>query len=137
MAIGPDGQSAIHHRAADPTLSVALIRAEAWKRQLLTGQATTLNQIAEAEGMTAAYAARTIRTAFLAPDLKAAILDGCLPAGLTLEAVTRHEMPLDWEAQPSLRRGLKFRRGIPDRGISLPVPLEVFPVSPGEIPCCR
>lgn len=48
------------------------------------------------------YAARTIRAAFLAPDLKAAILDGCLPAGLTLEAVTRHEMPLDWEAQRRL-----------------------------------
>lgn len=102
VAIGPDGQSAIHHRATDPALSAALIRAEAWKRQLLTGQAKTLNQIAEAEGVTAAYAARTIRTAFLAPDLKAAILDGCLPAGLTLEAVTRQEMPLDWEAQRRL-----------------------------------
>ena len=52
--------------------------------------------------MTAAYAARTIRAAFLAPDLKAAILDGRLPAGLTLEAVTCQEMPLDWEAQRRL-----------------------------------
>lgn len=44
----------------------------------------------------------TIPTAFLTPDLKAAILDGCLPAGLTLEAITRREMPLDWEAQRRL-----------------------------------
>lgn len=102
VAIGPDGQSAIRHRATDPALGAALIRAEAWKRQLLTGEAKTLNQIAEAEGVTAAYAARTIRVAFLAPDLKAAILDGRLPVGLTLEAVTRHEMPLDWEAQRRL-----------------------------------
>jgi len=102
VAIGPDGQPAIHHRAIDPALGAALIRAEAWKRQLLTGQARTLNQIAEAEGVTAAYAARTIRVAFLAPDLKGAILDGRLPVGLTLEAITRREMPLDWDEQRRL-----------------------------------
>ncbi|WP_309628293.1 hypothetical protein [Brevundimonas sp.] len=37
--------------------------------------------------------------AFLAPDLKAAILDGCQPAGLSLEALIRSEMPLDWDDQ--------------------------------------
>ena len=102
VAIGPDGQPAIRQTKTDAALGAALIRAEAWKRQLLSGQARSLNEIAEAEGVTKAYAARLIKTAFLAPDLKAAILDGRQPIGLTLESATRKAMPLDWDEQRRL-----------------------------------
>ena len=102
VAIGPDGQSAIRTTKTDPALGAALIRAEAWKRQLLSGEAASLKEIARAESVTPAYARRVIRTAFLAPDLKAAILDGRQPFGLTLEAVTLRDMPLDWEDQRRL-----------------------------------
>ncbi|WP_425992998.1 recombinase family protein [Brevundimonas sp. TWP2-3-2] len=102
VAIGPDGQSAIRTTKTDPALSAALIRAEAWKRQLLSGEVASLKEIARAENVTPAYARRVIRTAFLAPDLKAAILDGRQPMGLTLEALVRTEMPLDWEDQRRL-----------------------------------
>ena len=102
VAIGPDGQSAIRTTKTDPALSTALIRAEAWKRQLLSGEVASLKEIARAENVTPAYARRVIRTAFLAPDLKAAILDGRQPFGLTLEALVRTEMPLDWEDQRRL-----------------------------------
>ena len=102
VAIGPDGQSAIRTTRTDPALSAALIRAEAWKRQLLSGEAASLKEIARAESVTPAYARRVIRTAFLAPDLKAAILDGRQPMGLSLEAVIRSEMPLDWDDQRAL-----------------------------------
>ena len=43
-----------------------------------------------------------IRPAYLAPDLKASILDGRQPSGLTLEAITKTEMPLDWNDQRQL-----------------------------------
>lgn len=102
VAMGPDGQSAIHTTKTDPALSAALIRAEVWKRQLLSGEAASLKEIARAESVTPAYARRVIRTAFLAPDLKAAILDGRQPVGLSLEAVIRSEMPLDWDNQRAL-----------------------------------
>lgn len=102
VAIGPDGQAAIRSTKTDPALSAALIRAEAWKRQLLSGDVASLREIARAENVTPAYARRVIKTAFLAPDLKVAILDGRQPAGLTLEAVIRSEMPLDWDDQRRL-----------------------------------
>lgn len=41
-------------------------------RKLLAGEADSLESIAKAEGVKAAYAARLIRTAFLASDLKQA-----------------------------------------------------------------
>ena len=104
IAVGPQGQSPLHKAAVDPALSSALIRAESWKRKLLAGDADSLESIAKAEGVKAAYAARLIRTAFLAPDLKQAILDGDQPEGLTLQRVMTQDVPLDWDAQRQLYR---------------------------------
>ncbi|MBX9634734.1 MAG: hypothetical protein K2X44_07105, partial [Magnetospirillum sp.] len=98
-AVGPGGQNAIDRADIDPALSTALIRAEAWKKKLLSGEAATVEDIAQTEGLKAAYVARVIRTAFLAPDLKAAILDGRQPAGLTLQGVMTRGVPLDWVEQ--------------------------------------
>jgi hypothetical protein len=43
-----------------------------------------------------------MRLAFLAPDLKQAILDGRLPPGLSLQRLMRGELPVSWEAQRRL-----------------------------------
>lgn len=102
IAIGPDGQSALKRCLIDPALSSALIRAEAWKRKILGGEVENLTVIAREEGVTAEYARRMIRPAYLAPDLKASILDGRQSIGLTLEAITKSEMPLDWNDQRRL-----------------------------------
>lgn len=102
IAIGPEGQPAVRRAMIDPALSAALIRAEAWKRRLLAGDVESLTVVAKAEGVTPEYARRMIRPAFLAPDLKASILDGRQPSGLTLEAITKTEMPLDWNDQRQL-----------------------------------
>ena len=40
-----------------------------------------------------------MRVAFLAPDLKRAILEGSQPPGLTLQAVITRDVPLAWKAQ--------------------------------------
>jgi DNA invertase Pin-like site-specific DNA recombinase len=102
IAIGPDGLPAMKRVMIDPALSSALIRAEAWKRKILGGEVENLTVIARSEDVTLEYARRMIRPAYLAPDLKAAILDGRQPAGLTLEAITKSEMPLDWSEQRRL-----------------------------------
>ncbi|MNI96516.1 hypothetical protein D3C73_1549830 [compost metagenome] len=49
--------------------------------------------------MSLSYAARLARVAFLAPDLKRAILDGTQSERLTLEALMRSDLPLDWAEQ--------------------------------------
>ena len=106
IAIGPDGQPAVERTMIDPALSSALIRAESWKRRILGGEVESLTVIAKAEGVTPEYARRMIRPAYLAPDLKASILDGRQPTGLTLEAITKTEMPLDWTDQRRLYAGV-------------------------------
>lgn len=99
---GPDGANAIARRPVDFVLGAALVRAEAWKRKLMSGEAPTLSAIAKDEGVTDGYAARLIRVAFLAPDLKRAILDGDQPAGMTLQSVTTRDVPLAWAEQRRL-----------------------------------
>jgi len=102
VAVGPGGADAVSSTRIDRALTTALVRAESWKRRLLSGDAENINAIADAETVSAAFVRRMIRPAFLAPDLKAAIIDGRQPVGLTLEAVTRAELPLDWAEQRRL-----------------------------------
>jgi DNA invertase Pin-like site-specific DNA recombinase len=45
------------------------------------------------------YLRRIVRLALLAPDIQSAILDGRQPVELTLERLTRAEIPLGWEQQ--------------------------------------
>jgi hypothetical protein len=99
VAINPTGGNAIARIRHDRALVTALVRAEAWKRRLLSGTVTRLEELAREEGVTASYVTRVMRVAFLAPDLKRAILDGVQPAGLTLQRVQDQEMPLAWERQ--------------------------------------
>ena len=95
----PGGAAPIERSERDPTLVSALIRAEAWKRRLLDGQAANLATIATAEGVTAAYITRMVRLAFLAPHLKRQILEGRQPATLTLQHLMTRPIPLAWEQQ--------------------------------------
>jgi len=103
-AINPAGGSAIDQPRRDQALTSALIRAEAWKRRLLKGEVATVNHLAQTEGVTANYISRILRTAFLAPDLKASILQGRQPPALTLQAVMTGDLPLDWQVQRQIYR---------------------------------
>ena len=103
-AFHPGGATPIERSERDPTLVSALIRAEAWKRRLLDGEAENLATIATAEGVTAAYIARMVRLAFLAPHLKRQILEGRQPAALTLQRLMTRPIPLAWEQQTEFGR---------------------------------
>jgi site-specific DNA recombinase len=96
---GPGGGHPVHAPRLDPALSAALVRAEAWKRNLYTGKTGSLADIAAEEGVTVRYAARILRVAYLAPDLKRAILDGKQSERLTLQSLVRHGVSLDWAEQ--------------------------------------
>ena len=94
-----DGKPAIEEKRTDAVLVKSLVRAEAWKRALLTGEVSTIQTIAAQEGVQAAYAARVLRLAFLKPALKRAILDGRQPSTLTLQRVMDRGLPILWRDQ--------------------------------------
>jgi site-specific DNA recombinase len=84
---------------ADTTLIRLLVGQKIAKR-LFEPNCPPLEAVAREEEITASYATRIVRLAFLAPDIVAAILAGNQPTGLTankLMADTR--LPLDWRDQ--------------------------------------
>lgn len=103
--LGPNGTDAIIKRHLDPALSSALVRAEAWKRKLLNGEVTRLEDLARAEDINSTYAARMLRVAFLAPEIKAKIIEGLTDERLTLQNIMRQDVPLDWDDQRALFMG--------------------------------
>jgi hypothetical protein len=82
----------------DETLVKALVRAHRWRRRIESGQAKSITDLAEQEGVTDAYVCRLLPLTCLAPDIVEAILDGRQPKGLTLAKLLGNA-PLTWTAQ--------------------------------------
>jgi hypothetical protein len=82
----------------DETLITALIRAHRWRRRIENGQARSITDLAEQEGVTDAYVCRLLPLTCMAPDVVEAILDGRQPKGLRLADVLGNG-PLSWEEQ--------------------------------------
>lgn len=102
IAHGPRDAPALSRPQIDQVLTSVLLKAEAWKRRILSGEVATLAELAAEEKVTGPYAVRVMRTAFLAPDLKAAILAGSQPSSLTFKAILTKDLPLSWAAQRAL-----------------------------------
>ena len=85
---------------SDTTLVRLLVRSQKIAKRMFEPNCPPLDAVAREERITASYATRLVRLAFLAPDIVTAILAGKQPAGLTankLMADTR--LPLDWRDQ--------------------------------------
>ena len=82
----------------DETLIKALVRAHRWRRRIESGQAKSITDLAEQEGVTDAYVCRLLPLTCLAPDIVEAILDGRQPKGLRLAEMLGNG-PLGWEEQ--------------------------------------
>jgi hypothetical protein len=82
----------------DDTLLKALARAHRWRRMLESGQARSINELAEIEKINASYISRILRLTFLAPDIVTAILNGRQPRTLQL-ANLMDDMPVEWDRQ--------------------------------------
>ena len=88
-------------RKNDNTLVKALARAFRWKRMLELGEATTIAELAERDGIAVSYVTRLLRLTLLAPDIVEAILDGRQGPAVTLTRLME-PFPLEWEAQTPL-----------------------------------
>ena len=90
--------------AAEPPrrhLIKVLVRAHRWRRKIESGQAKSITDLAEQEGVTDAYVYRLLPLTCLATDLVEAILDGRQPKGLRLAEMLGNG-PLAWEEQRGL-----------------------------------
>ena len=101
----PDGTT-VQPRPWDDTptpIQQALARGHRWLEILQSGQAQSLTEVAELEGMDRAYVSRMVNLTTLAPDIVAAILDETLPDHVTLFDLASGT-PLLWDEQRALLR---------------------------------
>ncbi|MEW5890741.1 MAG: hypothetical protein AB1768_17270 [Pseudomonadota bacterium] len=106
----PDGE-AVQPRPWDDTptpIQLALARGHRWLAMLESGEARSLTEVAEREGMDQAYVSRMVNLTTLAPDIVAAILDETLPPEVTLFDLASGT-PLLWEEQRAQARMTRSR----------------------------
>ena len=101
----------------DETLVKALVRAHRWRRRIESGQARSITDLAEQEGVTNAYVCRLLPLTCLAPDIVEAILDGRQPKGLSLAEMLGNG-PVAWEEQ---RHAWGFSRSAAKRAPSFTI----------------
>lgn len=65
----PDDVDAQNGRAQDPHVLRAIARAWSWRRQLETGAASTIQDIANAEKVSDRFVSRMMRVAYLSPSV--------------------------------------------------------------------
>jgi DNA invertase Pin-like site-specific DNA recombinase len=84
----------------DRTLVRAIAQGRNWWRELQADPALTIENLARREGLTAAYIVRIVRLAFLSPAMLKSIIDGTLPAHLTVKRLTAPQaVPARWDRQ--------------------------------------
>ncbi|WP_374834650.1 hypothetical protein [Daeguia caeni] len=85
-------------RAQDAHVLRAIARAWNWRRKLERGEASTIADIAKADRVSDQYVGRTMRLAYLAPDVLEKLLIHRTPPSLSLnELVTASDLP--WSDQ--------------------------------------
>jgi site-specific DNA recombinase len=87
---------AIPERRHNQNLINMIVRANKWNQQFMAGKTT--REIGQANNIHHSYVAASLRLAFLAPDITAAILDGKQPAELTAVKLYK-PLPIHWAAQ--------------------------------------
>ena len=92
-----------HQPNIDRNLIAHLSKAQEWFNRLKTGQAKSVEEIAEAENIDRSHVVRTLHRAFLAPDIVRSILKGEQPPNVTLKWLKQfRSLPIDWLEQKSL-----------------------------------
>jgi hypothetical protein len=99
LIMTPEGMAASARKPSrDETLVKALVRAHRWRRRIESGQARSVTDLAEQEGVTDAYVCRLLPLTCLAPDIVEAILNGRQPKELRLAELLGNG-PVAWEEQ--------------------------------------
>jgi site-specific DNA recombinase len=86
----------------DPALVKAIARAHAWAKMLMTGEVTSVDELAERANQHRGYVREVLRLAFLSPDITRSILEGGQRQDLTLAALLETDIPLSWSKQASV-----------------------------------
>ena len=76
----------------------ALVKARRWQKMLEAGEASTIKDLAEKEGVDRTYMARLLKLNILSPAIVERILTGDYPDSVSLETL-RLGIPLDWAEQ--------------------------------------
>ena len=89
----------------DPALLKAVARGHQWFKELASGRAASVREIAKREAVGDSYVKRLIPLALLAPEIVRSICDGAQPGTLTAEAL-KHTvlLPLEWTKQRQILR---------------------------------
>jgi len=83
----------------DLALIKALARAHQWRNMLLTGEATSIEALAQHSGLDRGHVGLTLNLAFLSPTLTRAIVRGEQPSDVRLNKLLRGAIPLLWRDQ--------------------------------------
>jgi hypothetical protein len=78
----------------DPALLKLLARGTTWFEEIATGKAQTFREIAAREKVSDAFVGQVVELAFLAPELKAMIMEGRQPPELTADRLLKKLCPL-------------------------------------------
>ena len=90
-------------RNPDPALVRTIARSHLWRRDLTSGKAASIGELAKQHGEDAAEVSRFLPLAWLAPDIVQNILDGKQPIDLTVERLRRMPaLPILWKDQHQL-----------------------------------
>jgi DNA invertase Pin-like site-specific DNA recombinase len=91
------------HRGVDAAMIKGIARARKWLDNLVSGQASSLGEIARAEGLSEQYVSKLLPLAFLAPGIVEQVVAGAQPADLSVEdLIKRVDLPLSWADQRSM-----------------------------------
>lgn len=94
----PDNLTSRDDRSQDPHVLRAIARAWNWRRQLETGDASTIQDIAAAEKVSDRFVSRMMRLAYLSPEVLEHLVIRRLPPALSLnDLVAVADRP--WEEQ--------------------------------------
>ena len=69
----------------DPHALKAIAKAWSWRRKLETGEAATIQDIADAEGISDRYVGRMLRLSYLAPAVLDKLLIGRVPPSVSIK----------------------------------------------------
>ena len=81
-----------------PALIKAVARGQAWFEKFMAGKTGSIKSLARETGLTPHYVSSVFASAFLAPDIVEAILDGRQPETLKFEQLYKR-IPLSWAEQ--------------------------------------
>lgn len=101
----PENADELQWKAQDPHILKALGRAWAWRRKLANGEAATAGDIAKAEKVTDRFISRTMRLAYLSPEvLERLVVKQEPPAISVAELIDATYLP--WAQQAQLILGV-------------------------------